>query len=180
MARIDLRSIPETGKRLTFQLDSDSLFTGDEEEEGVSLIPPLAAQLEIHKAGGRKYIVEGHLEGMLQVRCDRCLENFQRNIDINFRSFFALPSEETSESELELEDEDLDVEFRVGEEIEVSDVIREQVLLDLPMKRICREECKGLCKKCGGDLNKGPCGCEVETGHPAFQKLEALKTKGDR
>lgn len=180
MARIDLRSIPENGRRFTFRLNPDSCLGSDDEEDGISLKSPLDADLEIRKAGGRKFVVEGHIEGMLEVRCDRCLENFQWPIETDFRSFFALPSEETSDSELELDDEDLDVEFRIGEDVDIPDVIREQVLLDLPMKRVCSEDCKGLCKKCGKDLNQGPCECEKNSGHPGFQKLKALKIKGEQ
>jgi uncharacterized protein len=179
MARIDLRSIPEAGKQITFRLDPDSWLQGNEEEDGVSLSSPLDTKLEIRKAGGRKFVAEGLIKGVLEVRCDRCLGNFNRDLEISFRSFFALPNEAASETEQELDDEDLNIEFRVGVEIDVFDVIREQVLLDLPMKRLCTEECKGLCKKCGSDLNQGPCDCEAEIVHPAFKKLKALKTKGD-
>jgi len=178
MEKIDLRSIPDAGKRVTYEVAPDSGLLGIE-DEGVTLGSPLLLSLDIQKAGERKFMVRGKVEGTLLLRCDRCLNEFPRKAEIDFMSFFSLPAGQTPESEVELNEEDLDVEFRAEEEIDVLDIVREQILLDLPMKRVCREGCKGLCVKCGSDLNEGPCGCEREVGHPAFEKLKELKTKGD-
>ena len=179
MTWIDLRSIPENGKHYTFRFDPDSWPAEDEEEGAVSLERPLEVELDIQRAGARKYVLTGRLEGGLRVRCDRCLELFHRDLALSFRTFLALPQEAASEEEIELKEEDLDVAFRIGEEVDVLDIVREQVLLDQPMKRLCREECRGLCPQCGRNLNQGPCGCPQEGGHPAFQKLKLLKNNGE-
>ena len=179
MTWIDLRSIPENGKHYTFRFDPDSWPAEDEEEGAVSLERPLEVELDIQRAGARKYVLTGRLEGGLRVRCDRCLELFHRDLAISFRTFLALPQEAASEEEIELKEEDLDVAFRIGEEVDVLDIVREQVLLDQPMKRLCRDECRGLCPRCGHNLNQGPCGCPQEGGHPAFQKLKLLKNNGE-
>lgn len=179
MTRIDLRSIPENGKQYTFRFEAEAWPSEDEEEGVVSLDRPLEVDMDIQRAGTRKYMLTGHLHGGLLVRCDRCLELFHRNLAISFRTFLALPREAASEAEIELQEDDLDVAFRMGEEVDVLDIVREQVLLDQPMKRLCREGCKGLCPRCGRNLNQGPCDCPEESGHPAFQKLKLLKNDGE-
>ena len=178
MTRIDLRSIPENGKHYTFHFEPES-WPSEVEEGAISLDGPLEFELEVQRAGTRKYILTGRLQGGLRIRCDRCLEMFHRDLAISFQTFLALPPEDASEEEIELQEEDLDVAFRIGEEVDVLELVQEQVLLDLPMKRLCREDCKGLCPRCGGNLNQGACGCPEEGGHPAFQKLKLLKTDGE-
>jgi uncharacterized protein len=179
MTRIDLRSIPENGKHYTFHFEPESWPSEEEEEGAVLLDGPLEVELDVQRAGKRKYILTGRLRGGLRVRCDRCLELFHRDLAISYQTFLELPHESASDAEVELQEEDLDVAFRIGEEVDVLDIVREQVLLDLPMKRLCREDCKGLCPRCGGNLNQGACGCPEESGHPAFQKLKLLKTDGE-
>jgi len=177
--RIDLRSIPDAGEEYRFHIRTEDWKT-DEAEDGIlGLNEPLQVHIEVQRAGN-EYIISGRLRGSVLARCDRCLGAFVREMDSGFRTFLALPKEGDAEEERELEDEDLEVDLLDGGELEVLDLIREQILLDQPMKRLCRDDCKGLCPRCGKDLNQGPCLCTAEQGHPAFQKLNALKKKGEQ
>ena len=179
MKRIDLRTIPETGQHVHVRFEPGE-WQPDEGEDGiVSLAGPLAFEADIQRTGSR-FLLNGALQGRVQVRCDRCLETFERDVDARFRTFLALPRGEGREEEVELEEQDLEVDFTTGEEIDLLELVREQVLLELPMKRLCSDDCKGLCPVCGKDLNRGACGCPSETGHPAFQKLKALKPEGEQ
>ncbi len=179
MKRIDLRTIPETGEHHRFRIDPEDWRPVEEEEDPVAPVGPMAFEAGIQRAG-RKINLDGRVQGRIRVRCDRCLTAFERDVDSRFRTFLILPKDVDTEAEVELEDEDLEVEITPGEEIDVPELLRKQLLLDLPMKSLCREDCKGLCAGCGADLNEGACDCASEPGHPAFRKLQALTLKGEQ
>jgi uncharacterized protein len=64
-----------------------------------------------------------------------------------------------------------------ADKIKLDDDVRDFALLSIPMKKLCKEDCKGLCVKCGKDLNEGPCGCKTEDVDPRWQPLTELKNK---
>lgn len=179
MKTIDLETIPETGKHQRFRMEPEEWRPMEETDGVVELAGPLTLEADIQRAGSR-ILLKGHLQGDVRIRCDRCLDTFDRHVDNRFQTFFSLPKEDGTDEEIELEEEDLDVAFTQGEELDVLGLIREQVLLEQPMKRLCSEACKGLCARCGKNLNEGPCGCTSRSGHPAFQQLETLKNKGEQ
>jgi len=82
------------------------------------------------------------ISGLLSANCDRCLENFTRTIKIT---------------------EKRDIKFdEFGEEFNISEEAFQDILLSLPMKFLCSEDCKGLCPICGQNLNFGKCNCEIK------------------
>ena len=139
---------------------------------------PLEVKIRIDKAGD-KYIVDGELKGDVLARCDRCLEPYDHELKTSFHLFLALQNPETDEAEIELLDEEMEVEFIKGEEIDLSDIVREQIYLSLPMKSLCSKDCSGLCPICGKNLNQGECQCKREKGHPGFLKLKNLNIEGE-
>jgi uncharacterized protein len=175
---VDLKDIPEEGARYSYRLEAGLSILKEEGETLLALDSELGVDIRIDRAG-RRYMLAGRLGCGLKARCDRCLEWFHRGIDSSFRTFLALPGEYEPESEIELSEEDLEVEFRHGDEIDLWEIVREQILLEQPMKWLCSEGCRGLCPKCGVNLNHASCRCREESGHPAFQKLQALKIKGE-
>ncbi len=179
MMTVDLKDIPEEGARYTYRLEERWSILEERGETALALDSDLGVDIEIHRPGAR-FVLTGRLDCGLLARCDRCLEQFHRDLSSSFRTSLALPGEYESEAEIELGDDDLEVEFRQGDEIDLWEIVREQILLEQPMKWLCSVDCKGLCPKCGANLNHGRCGCREETGHPAFQKLQALKIKGER
>jgi len=82
------------------------------------------------------------------------------------------------EEEIELGNEDLKTSFFSGEEIDLSKLIRDQIILNVPYKALCHEECRGLCPRCGANLNEGDCGCEGKALGSAFDVLRSLKLNG--
>ena len=78
-------------------------------------------------------------------------------------------------SELELMEEDMEVNFITDDELNLHEIVREQLYLSVPIKSLCKEECLGLCAKCGCNLNKHSCECVKEQGHPGFSVLNKLK-----
>jgi uncharacterized protein len=171
---VDLRTI-SNGPRYVDLAFEPGWWHGDEHYDQIlGLDGPLESRIAISKAG-TKYVLEGHLKGVLRVRCDRCIEPYHYDLESSFRLFLALAPAGADESELELSEEDLSVDFVVGDEINLDEIVKEQVYLSLPMKTVCREECAGLCPICGANLNEEACECHREMGHPGFQKLKKAK-----
>ncbi len=175
---IDLKTISHGSHNFDFSLESD-WWQGDEEDDRIlGLDSRLRVHISIASAGSR-YVLDGSLNGQVLVRCDRCLDPYSRGMDFNFRSFIERHPSDTDQSELELSAEDLSVNFAIGDEIDLHDIVREQIYLSLPIKLLCQEECSGLCPFCGTNLNKKKCGCHLDKGHPEFSKLKNLELKGE-
>lgn len=100
------------------------------------------------------FVVEGVMEAELILSCSRCLKKYSSPIKLDI-------SEDVLKSDMEDE-----------EELYLDDIIVDNIILYLPMKPLCSEDCKGLCPQCGQDLNKGDCDCEVETVDPRLAKLK--------
>ena len=75
----------------------------------------------------------------------------------------------------ELEEEDLDLSFYEGEEIDLSPLVQEQIILALPTRPLCRESCKGLCPQCGVNLNVQTCTCATVVDDPRLEVLRTLR-----
>jgi uncharacterized protein len=121
----------------------------------------------------------GRVEGMLEVACDRCLEPAKVPLAHDFELFFEprdrLEYEENVE--IELDEPDTRTSFLTGGELEIGDVVLEQLLLALPMKPLCRDDCAGLCPVCGLNLNLSSCDCTVPRVESAFSVLGELKAR---
>lgn len=102
----------------------------------------------------------GTLESTLTLECDRCLEAFDYLQKEDFKVTFSPESpDEVVAEDLLLSHDELDVGFYEGEWLDLLRLIEEQVLLGLPMKKVCREECLGICPNCGKNLNHTACEC---------------------
>ncbi|MFN7921031.1 MAG: DUF177 domain-containing protein [Bryobacteraceae bacterium] len=144
-------------------------------DKTLDLKEPLAVKGSAELAGVLDEIrVRGHIRGRLQCECDLCLEAFDIPVDGDF-SLSYRPAESLEEaSEVEIAGEETDIGFYEGAGIELADVVREQVLLWLPMQRTCRADCKGICPQCGRNRNTGDCGCQkphLDERWAALQKL---------
>ena len=176
---IDLKAIPREGSRkFEFSLNKDWWQPGAESDQVLGFNAPLKVRVNIYRAVD-KYVLEGSLDGSLEVMCDRCLEPYHREIKPEFRLFLSLPPLDKEKAEIELLEEDMEVGFINGEEIDLDDVIKEQLFLSLPIKSLCATECLGLCSICGSNLNDGDCGCEKENLHLGLSKLKSIKIEGE-
>jgi uncharacterized protein len=171
---IDLQAITDETE-FSEVLEEGWWRSGARGDQILGLDAPLRVTIKVSKAGD-KFLVEGTLRGGIQIRCDRCLEPFHREMQSQFHVYLVVPREGADQEEIELLDEDLEVDFIKGDTIDLNDIIREQIYLTLPMRSICRESCRGLCPACGANLNEGPCQCRKTEGPPAFSKL---KLKGE-
>jgi uncharacterized protein len=136
---------------------------------------PLEAsgRAELASATLEEIRVQGHLHAGLEGDCDRCLEPIglvvDTPFDVNYRpARFANPDA----GEVEIAKSESDIAFYDGEGIELDEVLREQMMLSLPMQRLCRKDCRGICPVCGQNRNLADCDCHVK---PADDRWAALK-----
>ena len=111
--------------------------------------------------------LSAHVEGAFCVGCARCLKPLHQEISFDFEETLALEGEEVT-------DQDSVIVFS-GTELELSEIVVSNLLLNLSYKYLCSEDCKGLCSKCGADLNLGDCGCEKDEIDPRWEKLKNFK-----
>lgn len=119
--------------------------------------------------------VEGVISAELELECTRCLQTIDRNFEIPFKAAFVPPENYTQAKEAELNAEDLDVSIIEGNEIDLTELVREQILLNLPVQVFCKEDCKGLCEKCGANRNLINCKCSEKEIDPRWAALKNLK-----
>lgn len=122
--------------------------------------------------------VTGHLSAGLQLVCCRCLNLYRVVVDKDVDLEYQPDPEVAAEGEeFELEYADLTVGFYRKDRIDLTALIGEQLLLEVPMKPVCREDCKGLCPQCGADRNTEPCECRTESLDPRLSALAGLKER---
>src|SRR6202048_1949698 len=119
--------------------------------------------------------VAGEIETKVELVCARCLEPVVDEVDRSFDLFYSPLPKGVKPEEARLKDDDAEIGFFQGEGLFLADVLREQVLLALPMKVICRGECRGLCPSCGANLNTEECRCETHAADPRLAPLARLK-----
>jgi uncharacterized protein len=174
--RIRVDEIPESGRFLHLHWDEERLgrFLAPDDPFELELVRPVNVDLEINRRPDHVH-VEGTIQGVLRLVCHRCLEPFEWNLNEPVDVYLVpAPPVETQE-EVELEAEELDYDFFDGEVIEVDQLIAEQIFLSIPFKVLCSEDCRGLCPRCGANLNLEPCKCRKDTGDSPFAGLTALK-----
>jgi uncharacterized protein len=119
--------------------------------------------------------VAGAIESKVELVCARCLEPVVEDVQRSFDLFYRPLPKDVKPEEARLRDDDAEIGFFEGEGLFLADVLREQVLLALPMKVICRGDCRGLCPSCGANLNHEECRCETHTTDPRLASLARLK-----
>ena len=119
--------------------------------------------------------ITGDLDTRVEMVCARCLEPVTEDVARDFDLFYRPIASMTREEEDRLKLDDTEIAFFEGEGLFLTDVLAEQVLLALPMKAICRSDCRGLCAQCGVDLNNEECRCEVHVADPRTAPLARLK-----
>jgi len=122
--------------------------------------------------------VAGKLSTGLEILCARCLDPVQVPVNRDFDLLYRPAGSDIGEDkEVELQDRDAAISYYEGEGLELAEIVREQLLLAVPIKTVCREECKGLCPHCGKNLNTGECECAQSATDPRWEALKGLKDK---
>jgi uncharacterized protein len=108
-------------------------------------------------------------------QCDRCLQSARFPLDVGFDLYYRPASLIAREEEVEIDDSEAEIGFYEGGGIALEDILREQVLLALPMQRVCSEVCKGICPSCGTNRNESVCDCRVETTDDRWGALRKIE-----
>lgn len=148
---VDIETISgETGSSLDVNLSwaSEGIDLGRSEAR---ILGDIGFKGNISNVGGA-YAITGKLSTELGLSCDRCLGEYSREMTIPFSRVFSEKIDNGFEKD--------EVDSMEGFIIDLGPHIREELILSLPIKLLCSEECKGLCADCGADLNKGACSCE--------------------
>lgn len=119
--------------------------------------------------------VEGEISGDVNVECSRCLQQIAKSLNFQFNVSYVAPENYSDARETELNLSDLEVALFDGQHIDVKELVREQILLNLPTQVFCSEDCKGLCPKCSSNRNLIDCNCEKEEIDPRWSALKNLK-----
>lgn len=146
----------------------------DFSEAELRQISPIHAQGQaksLENTGG-EIRIEGRFSGVLEADCDRCLGLAVFKLDNSFDLFYRPPPLDLDADEIKIDAGEAEIGFYEGLGLELEDVIKEQVLLFLPMQRICREDCKGICPVCGRNRNEVSCDCHEK---PADDRWGALR-----
>ena len=122
----------------------------------------------------RRVHIDGRVRGELRLTCGRCTGEFGFPVDRELHAVLVLdPASETETQELEIDQ--LDESYLDGNEVDLLELTREQVLLAMPNNPLCRDDCRGLCHRCGVDLNHETCSCQDDTVDPRLSVLADLK-----
>jgi DUF177 domain-containing protein len=142
-------------------------------DERVSLIEPATVSGKVRLAGNEVF-VNGHVETRAQVECDRCLQPVETAVNTDFALEYITGPEYESSGVAELTEAAMSVSVFDGEAIDVDEIVKEQVLLAVPARMLCREDCKGICPECGTDRNTGNCNCTTDDIDPRWAALKNL------
>lgn len=172
--RIEVENLSPTARPFAHTYRPEEI---DLEEEGARL----AADVVVEGVGTRKgeqVRLRGTLRTEVELLCDRCLAPEHSPLVVEFdTSFIPQEAEAVKQENVELLTEDLGLSAYEGGAVDLDELVREQILLALPSRHLCREDCKGLCQKCGANLNENECSCEQGEVDPRWAALADLKNR---
>ena len=157
-----------------YEIHDDSWFPAEEIHRNLAV----EAELTLKRKGSNRVEVQGFLRTGARLKCDRCLADYDFSVDVTYHLILEVPAEERWHlKELECSGQDLDTVLLLEPVVDFGDILRQQLYLSLPDKRLCSQECKGLCPVCGVDLNRSTCSCVHEVSTSPFAQLAALKKR---
>ncbi|MGC9319392.1 MAG: YceD family protein [Armatimonadota bacterium] len=135
----------------------------------------VTGQITLRNAG-RLIAAWGHLKAVAVMQCSRCLAEHEVPLRFDFSETCALAQidEPLSYTRVAEEDEPAPIPILDGDTVDLSELVRQLLVLHLPARSLCRPDCKGLCPQCGANLNEGPCGCEHEEVDARLAPLREL------
>jgi uncharacterized protein len=175
--KINIGHIPEDGLNLHFEKDGEwfknALPEKEKEEFSVQRADVVCSVRKLRDT----VFVDGSLETTVATDCCRCLEIADFPVTSNFRYTFT-PVGNQPGDEQELHSEDLEFGFYEDDIIDLDDLLFEQIMLQIPIRVLCKETCKGLCPHCGTNLNTAKCNCQTEVIDERLAVLKKFKKEG--
>jgi uncharacterized protein len=174
--KIALDQIRETPRALSYVEEAaevDALNRELDRGAGDFHVPDgVAVDIAYHRAG-LDVFVDGTVRAGVRGTCARCLAEYEFALETPVGIVLA-PAAAAVPHTGPLRDEDIGLAYYQGEEIDLTPLIHEQALLALPTRPLCTEACRGLCPRCGANLNAGPCGCPAASGAGRLAVLQTL------
>ena len=143
-------------------------------DERIRLTEPATVNGKV-RLSGNEVFVNGHIDAHAQVECDRCLQQIEMPVSADFALEYITGSDYESSEMAELTEDAMAVSVFDGNAIDVDEIVKEQVLLAVPTRVLCREDCRGICPECGIDKNTGECHCVTDDIDPRWAALKNLK-----
>lgn len=173
---IDLNDVVQhPGRRMEYPI---KLWLDREE------VPPLAEPIQgtlVAVSSGRLLQLAGEFRTVAWLECARCTQLFRLPVEFHVEEGYALlgtPAALGAHGFARIEDDEPYPLFEQNVLL-VEELLRQYLLVQLPMQPVCDPECKGLCPQCGANLNEASCQCEPRKGHPAFQRLAEMWYAGE-
>lgn len=173
-------------------LEENPIDFNEQYAPGAIDLGPDLVQTKPLRAAGRAQLVEehhgkhekiqdirlaGNLSTSLELLCARCLEPLAHEIVHQFDLLYRPLGTDAGKEEISVTSAEAEVGYYQGEGLLLEDTLREQVLLCVPLKAICREDCKGLCPHCGANLNQQQCSCAETLADPRWAALKEIRSK---
>lgn len=172
----DLKAEAGLHKRVPLEITPEPIEMGGDR---IEFSGPFTGEAEIWNTGDRLF-VEAKVSGEATVACSRCLTPVRLPLDVDFDEEFIEGTPAAPVAEEEESPEERAVSYFEGDEIDLTDPLRENIVLALPMKPLCKDDCAGLCPSCGKNLNEGPCDCAGDADvDPRLSVLQNLLRKPD-
>jgi len=139
-------------------------------------VGPVNAHLRIERRG-QEVLIQGDIQGRIALQCSRCLIGFHKDLSLNIDLLYHPEADVAKTETYEIPGDEINIGFYSNDELDITQIIREQLILNLPMKALCDEACKGLCPVCGADMNLQRCECKNESIDPRLKGLKKLLSK---
>lgn len=146
---------------LQFETSFDDVVKSVRNLTGLS---PLEVNVKLKRTGEEQIDVTGTLQGEMTLICSRCLKRFPKTVEVEIDEIYANQGDHEDSDFWPIEQGELDL----------TPMLRENLVLAIPFAPICAEDCKGLCSVCGNNRNIEPCSCEDQKIDPRFEKLIGL------
>lgn len=166
---ISVEDIPEEGLCVNYE-DIPGLLT-DPDDPGLE--GPVRAEICLNRIDSFIYL-QGSVKTEVNLVCDRCLNSYPFAVDAAF-SYLLIPQSLEREGLDAARGKDMEVLIYDSKGVPIGDILREQILLQIPLRKICSEGCRGICPSCGADLNKEACRCKKDIKCGPFVVLKGLK-----
>lgn len=168
---VDLLKIEPMPFKFSVEIQPETIAL---EEEAAILIGPAKISGAIMKTDVR-YKIDGKIGFQIEIDCTRCLQPISTKQELDFSAAYVSPEDYSNSVETELKEDDLEVAIFEDNKIDLAELAREQILLSLPTRFLCKEDCKGLCSKCGINKNIESCSCENKEIDPRWEVLKKFK-----
>ena len=148
---------------LIYELDSFSYMGND-----YKILEKSPAEMMFSNLGTGKVLIKGSIRLVLEIPCDRCLQMVKQSLDVRFEQEVFSPDVDQQSYD---QDEQ---EFMLGYELDTEAFLNSEILVNMPVKVLCKPDCKGICKQCGHNLNEGECGCDTFVPDPRMAAIKDI------